>query len=393
MNNRVNILCDFNNGTYDTGNASLLALNDFFHVFHYPNIESGEMNSVAGCEGDPFYVWLPFRVETAKVNSIAPIFKTARILIVAIKANEDDFIVEELNIDVSSSCLFGNAQQVNYQKTKGYQSYVGDPYNNVSLVNDSSMTVGTMTGYGLRAAFVLRYDYWASILNTLPGGTTCKNDINNDIQNVNNSWSNLASNGWSLVLRFSADVIGYDGTISPFQAQTTIECLPIGATPDDGPSYINNVNFYDSEGNPVTGIIPGSQTRISSVYTPDGDGAALPAGFNAYWGAIWADIVNQGGVTLRRWASTEIPSEASSPFISATPLAGYTSYSKGNATMNIAASGIVIIETIYDDTVQNWSAKATGLLIGSRLGFQSTSINYDTGIAAKGDQGNIILQD
>lgn len=395
MNNRVAILSDFQNALYDAGNPALLNLVDYMRCYHYPNRGENPRNSIAGYEGDPIYIQVPFRVETAVVGGIAPILGKVQIQIVAIKTGKQDFVIDQWTANVDASCKFNGQQSVNVNQSKGYISYPGDPYNSVSLTTDPADDAGTMKAFMLQYGLVLRYDYWTSILTTNVGGVTCNNDISNDIENVNNSWSNLASKGWALVVRFNAEVKGYDGIVTPFQAQTTIE-LPASTTgPDSGPSYGSVIEYYDTNGSPSPSIISGGKTWIRVVFNTNG--VALPDPFDDYWGTIWADLFN-GGPSSRRFASTEYASENDSPFSDAgvvlgslllaadgTPLqAANGSYlhngtaptiNESNGNIRIATyANQVVLETIYDDSITGWGAKGNQIIFYSRIGFKVAEV-------------------
>lgn len=392
MNNRVNILSDFQNAGYDSGDASLLELVDFIRCYHYPNRGVNPRNSIAGYEGDPIYIQVPYRIENALRNGITPMNWQVRLLIVATKNGKEDFVVESYIANLSATCKSNGQQAINISDTKGYTTYEGDPYNSISLKADPTNDVGTKKGYTLQYGLVLRYDYWNQILTTNIGGTTCDNDINNDISNVDNSWSNLASGGWDLKIRFYAEMKGYDGTITPFQAETAINCAT-GLTPiTAGPAYSTLINYFDSNGNITPGIVAADKTRIRVTFT--GDGSELPAPFNDYAGSVWADLFN-GGPASRRFASTEYNSEVGSPFSDPGNLIGaivydssgqpvidsngnnihdvqipITNRSDGNVRMATYSDGTIVLETIYDDTIMGWGNKLGQIIISPRLSFK-----------------------
>lgn len=400
MNNRVAILCDFNNASYDTGNPNLLGLWNHLWCFHYPNRGENPRNSIAGVEGDPVYVQVPFWVETAKVNDVQPVLENATISIVATKQGKTDFVVESWTVQTGSACRSGNRQNVNIQQTKGYTSYPNDPYNSASFMVDNrpANNKGTKLGFLMQYAFQLRYDYWNGILTTAIGGASCNTDINNDIANVNNSWSNLATNGWSFVLRFSANVTGYDNTITPFQAQTTMTVYPGGQLPDTGPAYAPIITYYNENGIMQSGIIAGGQTRIRVKYVSNG--VAIPAPYDSFWGSVLGNLLN-GNPNSQRFASSEYASESGSPFSAPSALLGDVLLTAGGQQMLTAGgtamtaaqgkptyqnasggvwiayykdSGEICMETIYDDTVTNWGLNAGQMIVLPRIGFKVSKV-------------------
>ena len=379
-NNRVAVLGDFNLAGYDTGNAELLSLKDYIRCFHYPYRGENPKNTMVGYEGDPVYVQIPFQVETAAVGGVQPVLGKVQFSIVAVKNGENDFVIETWQTDVSAACRSGNQQSVNINQPRGYISYPGDPYNNVSLAAAPWANSGTKLGFVLQYGFVLRYDYWNSILPLVPGGANCNANINNDIKNVNNAWSNLQTNGWTIVARFYSEVTGYDGTITPFQAQTTISCNSGLALPAIGPYYAVMTKYFDINGNAVNNVIAGSKTRVQVTFTSNG--VAIPSPSNDYWGTIWGDLFS-GGPTTRRFASTEYAYELGTPFSNPgsllTPATVETKNIAGaSIIMGVYTGGIVILETIYDDTVTGWGTKASQILMMGKLGFKANRVLQDS---------------
>lgn len=399
MNNRVAILSAFTNANYDTGNPALMQLVDCIRCYHYPNRGENPRSNIAGLEGDPIYIQIPFRIETAAVNGIRPTLRDVAISVVATKANEDDFVVEKFTFNVPE-CRLNDQQTVNFLQTRGYITYDGDPYNSISLSNDSANNSGTKKAFMLQYGLVLRYDYWNTILTANIGGQSCDTDINNNIQNVNNSWSNLATQGWSLKARVNANVVGYDNTITPFQAETSITCKALGTLPDVGPAYACEIFYYDESAIIVPSPIVGGKTRIRAKFT--NNGTAVPDPFDSFWGSMFSDLLS-GGPTARRFASTEYASESDSPFsdggiqgdvifaadgTQALTAGGeailsetdpITDESNGNIRIATYEDGTIVLETIYDDSITQWGLKDETIIISPRLGFKVVNVMQTAG--------------
>lgn len=401
MNNRVAILAAFQNASYDTGNPLLMELVDYVRFYRYPNRGVNPCSSLAGVEGDPAYVQIPFRIETAAINGVRPVFETVTVSVVAVKTGEADFTVETFTINVPS-CRLNNQQNINFQSTRGYFSYDNDVYNSISLSTDSTYDSGTKKGFVLQYGLVLRYDYWNSIVTANIGGSSCNTDINNSIENVNNSWSNLASAGWDLVFRFDVNITGYDGTITPFRAENTITCQNIGSLPMEGPAYSCEIYYYDEDGIIQSAPISGAKTRIRAKFTTNG--TAVPEPNDAYWGSVYADLIS-GSPTTRRFADTEYTSESDSPFSDPGDLLGDILFSadgrqlltadgkaiqlgvvpdSNNSSGNVRiavyeSAGQVVLETIYNDKITGWGQKGETILIVPRLGFKAVFLETADG--------------
>lgn len=386
---RVNVLCDYQQMGYDQTNPNLFALWDGFHIVRYPDIAANETNNVVGREGDKFIARLPFQLETASVNGVIPLLKSISMSIVAVKSGETDFVVESQNFDISQACTSNGQQIPNISVSRGYQSAPNDPFNTVSLTtNKNYNSRGTKKGYLFNYAFTLRYDSWNSIAATTPGFGNCTN-INNDIPTVNNRWGLLQQNGWGLVLRLNANVQGYDGYLTPYQTQTTVTVYPITALASKGPNYVISTAFYDINNNQVASIQSGTKTKISFTFTPDG--TSIPSNYDGYSVVAWADIYGQGGVTNRRFASTDIPVESGSPFSAAAKNGSpVTFYNTGGLSLNVYSTAVVIAETYYDDTVTNWSQKTLNIILAANISLKDTGLETDGGVDIKTDGGKFI---
>lgn len=405
FNNRVTILCDFQNANYDTGNKNLFGLVDYIRFYPYPFSNMNPRNNVAGGPGDPCLVKIPFWVETTAQGNVLPTLGNVNFQIVAIKTGKADFIVEQYQVDASAFCRVNNQQQIEISETRNYRTYTNDPYNSISISPAPQFNSGTKKAFLMQYGFVIRYDGWTNILPAAIGGQSCNNDINNDGVNVNNNWINLIQNGWSLVVRLSASVIGYDGTVSPFQTQTT---LSIVTAPTEKPDFILNTYYYDANTLVLqSGMIPGGQTLVKFLFTSDGN--PIPSPYDSYWGSVFADIMT-GGPTTRRFASSEKVSEGDSPFAAPSefitdvlldtmgnqildPLgngietgpAPTETFANGNVRIGVYPNGLVILETIYDDTVDKWLAtNRNSFILIPRLGFKLVNALTDP-------QGNYIL--
>ena len=392
---RVSVLCDFNSYGYDQTNSTLLKLWDYNHIYPYPGVLGVGFNTIVGREGDKFVSRIPFQLLTTTVNGISPLLQNIVMSVVAKKTGKADFIIESQTINVGASCSFNGQQTPNISLSRGYNTFPNDPFNLITLKpckDYNGKTGQNLAGYLLSYPFTLRYDYWNSINPSMPGQGNCS-AINNDIQNVNNSWSNLINNGWSLVLRFTANVQGYDGYITPFTFDTSITCLNLGMPALTGPTYVETTTYYDANpssanyGNIVIGILPGSQTRVSMTYTPDG--SANP--FNSVKGTMWVDLLGQGGVNGAWLASTEIPNPSGSPWSAAAKNGMPTTYYANGLSMNIYSNGVITIEGIYDDTVLGWASQNKQIITPGNMTLYNSGIETAGGVPIETAGGRIIL--
>ena len=394
---RVAVLCDFNSYSYDQTNPNLLKLWDYIHCYPYPSVNGGESNNIAGREGEKFMCQLPFQLSTAVSNGVTPVLESIVASVVAIKTGKADFVVESQTINVGSACTSGGVQTPNISISRGFQTFSGDPFNLITLKQASQYNGAggsNLVGFLLSYPLILRYDYWNSINPSLPGQGNCSAPIQNDVQNVNNSWSNLINGGWTLVLRFTLNVQGYDGYVTPYQVQTTLTCNNLGDPATSGPTYVQTTTYYGANANDTTtynqivaGILPNSQTRVSMKFTPDG--STNP--YNAYRATLGIDLVGMGGVLSEQLASTELPAPTGSPWSAPAQNGSPTTFYSNGLSMNIYADGSVIVEGIYDDTVFGWAQQNKQLVIVGNLGLYNSGLETAGGSTIETAGGTQIL--
>lgn len=393
---RTSVLCDFNSYLYDQTNITLMKLWDYCHVYPYPNVLGAGVNTVAGREGDKFVAKVPFQMLTTSVNGVSPLLQNIVMSVVAKKNGKPDFTVESQTINAGASCSFNGQQTPNISISRGYNTFAGDPFNLITLkpCKDYNGASGSgYAGYLFSYPLILRYDYWNSINASIPGQANCNAlGITNDVKNVNNSWSNLQTNGWSLVLRFTAVVTGYDGYNTSFTFDTAIVAANLGIPPLNGPSFVETTTYYDANpssttyGQVVGGLIPASQTRVSMTYTPDG--TTNP--YNSAKGTMWVDLVGQGGGTAAWLASTEIPKVNGSPWSPAAKNGSPVTFRSHGLSINIYSSGVIIIEGIYDDTVLSWANQNKQIISAGNMALYNSGIETAGGETIETAGGRII---
>jgi len=377
---RVAVLCDVDNMDWDQDDVTLLEAVDTFRNYHYPNVDSEPKNNVAGYEGDLIYTEFPFRLQTLPSGTTATL-KLVAMQIVAVKTGKTDFILEEKQFDVSQVRKLENVQTINIEETRNF-TYINDEhleYNKIKLERKDLYDVGTKKGFLFSYPFVLRYEFWNQVILLVEGA---RYNVFENVEKVTNEWSNYADAGWALKLRFFADVEGYDGHVTHMVAEKSITAQKLGRQAfypgDSTPIFTVEVFYYDESGvlightdsTNVEGgsIVIGGRTRIVAKFT----GNPTPPTGSTTYGYIFADLENEGGINLRRFASSEIVSESDSPWTATDPDGAATSTRAfGNARLNIYGITHATIEAWYDDRKENWSDRKNTILIYPRMGFFS----------------------
>lgn len=360
------------NALYDKNNTNLMGLLDTgIESYQYPN-EVTDPHDIEGIPGDPFYNRIKFWVESAVVAGVQPLMQNISIQVAAIKSTKSDFILEEKLFDFSNSEVVNGAQVIEYTGDRGFTTYDGDPRNRVNIVRVPARDSGTKLAYEIQYGLVLRYEYWLSALTL---NTSTQPDIAKEIKDINHLWSNYnGTAGWSLAFRVTFNVKGYNGGVTNFVAMqpmvvnTAINKAKQGVIPG---SQLVQLFFDDGAGGftEVDTILQDAVTRVRATYT--GDFSTLPDSNTLFVGIFFADIPNIGSIFTRRFASTEIASEADSPFSAPDALAGATSsYANGNCRINFFGTNMIVVETYFDPTIYvNAGQIDNGIFIYNRLQF------------------------
>ena len=379
QNDRVPVLCPINQIEWDKSDPSIIESVDTARIYHFPQINYSPRNSVSGWEGDTVYVQFPFRVKEDYAD--IPKIMEAGFQVVVTKAGEEDFILEEKIFDTSLVRKFEGAQTIDIEERKNFIDLPYE-YNVSSLKRDSSfddIVSGSgnesMLGFLAHHAFVLRYDYWNKIIQD---AERFRFSIFKDIETPTEAWNTLQQNGWVLQIRFvceinhGADEANFTET---FDQYWDIDCKAVGDPPDGSPIFESTVEYIDYETGIVTsGISKGGKTIIKRTYI--GDTSNIPAGYNSFFGYIFADYEG-GGITTKRFASTEFDSEDDSPFTAYrdTGRADKT-WASANLRISIFESGNpdgekIELITIYDDVKSEWSFRTENILFYPKLGFMT----------------------
>lgn len=373
QSDRVPILTAFDNADYDQDNGALVTAGAAgFIVYNYPNINTNPANQVRDYEGAPVYAKFPFRIKSQVINGISPSAKQIGMQVVLVKAGESDFVLEGQEFDCSYSnklnaIVAGQPVagiQLDFNTTRGLISYAGDPYNTISLVNDASYNSGVNLGYVFNYAFVLRYETWLSLIQK---SSEFEFPLFSDIADPTERWFALIVAGWTIKLKFYANIEGYDGWVTNLYCYTDIQIKALGSAADAGPVFTAVTKYYDFEtATEVQSILTDKKTLIITTYTrTSGVISGTP------WGYLFETIPSTGSIFNRRFASSEYDSESDSPFTSPGNDPAKTSgHESANVAVNLFGTSYVTVSTIYDDSILNLARNNPNMAIITKLGFK-----------------------
>ena len=355
QSSRVAVLCDYQNMVYDRRDADLLEVSNF-QCYNFPNLSAGNHDMVIATEGQPVLVRVPFTVAVDEVDGVQPVLTNSAVAVVAVKSGEDDFVLDSFTIDAANAKRIDTAQYVNTTISRNFASPAG-PYNEASLVRYGVLDTSTKAGYLFSFGFAFRYEDWYSLV---------PNPFN--LVNANEQWSELIGDGWTLKVRFTATVKGYDGFDTNFVAYTDMELAESNIESD--------VKFYNEAGLEVETILIGERTLIKTTFTGD---LVPPMGTTNLYGFLFLDYIDTGGVAKRRTINSYSDSEQGSPFTAgfADPNADFN-YSSDNAMLNVYINPLdptdITAEmlTWYDETVDSWGANGLQPVVGVQAGFLGT---------------------
>lgn len=379
---RCNLIADFQNQTCDFRNKDLIGLIDYIHCFPYPNYGVAENNTVRGFEGDPVYIEIPFWGETSVIANVSPTLQNIEIQIVATKANENDFILEDKIFDLSAIRKLNDKQTVDIIGDRGFILADGNPFNRSNVIRYEGGDSGTKIAYKLQYAFVLRYEKWLQAVQSQQGANI---DVFKNIEEVTERWKAYNTNGWALRLRFLPSAMGYDGFVTDYTTETDIIIVD---NPESGPVFEKENQYFNLNGTELDGLLQDAPTRIVCNFI--GNPTVFPSGMNEYFGFGFISDSN-GSIFDRRCASTDIAAESDTPFsINDLPvLQNYISQrAENNLRITIFANRIVL------DTIYTPINELKDLLSVFRLGY--TPNNYllqEDGFAFLQEDGFYILRE
>lgn len=345
---RCNLIADFQNQTYDFRNKDLIGLIDYIHCFPYPNYGVAENNTVRGFEGDPAYIEVPFWIETALVANVSPTLQNVEIQIVATKAGENDFILENKVFDLSAIRKLNDKQTVDIIGDRGFILAEDSPFNRSNVIRYEDGDSGTKIAYKLQYAFVLRYEGWLQAVQSQQGANI---DVFKNIENVTERWKIYNTNGWALKLRFLPSAMGYDGFVTYYTAETDVVIID---TPESGPVFEKENQYFNLDGIEVDYILQNEPTRIVCNFI--GDPTVFPVGMTEYAGFAFISD-STGSIFDRRCANTDLIAESDTPFsIDNLPaLQNYISQKAENNLRITIFTDRIVLDTIYAPSQNNES--------------------------------------
>jgi len=250
-------------------------------TFEYPDGD-GEIpiGDHTGWSGDPIFSRVgPFRVNTAAASGISPTIKTVKMQVLAVKTGEDDFVLEEKIIDCSTvrklkatvGGAIGYPQTIDVDEERGFTTYDDDPFNRVRLQRDPDNDFQAMRAYTLEYGFVFRYEYWIAVFPTkgIVNNNTDDEPVVNSITDVTQQWSNFNGvDSWSLQLKFTITIEGYDGAETEFYAFKTLTVKAPSGEADEAPILGGTTQFFDEdETEEINMIVKEGTTLIRTTYT------------------------------------------------------------------------------------------------------------------------------
>ena len=365
---RVNVIADFKNADYDLRETANFELVDYIHCYTFPNYGVFESNNVSGFQGDPAYIEIPFRIETAVVQNTSPTLKTLKVEVVATKTDEDDFVLESKSFDTSLVRKLNNKQTINIENSRGFIYATDSPWNRADLIRDEANDSGTMSAYLLRYAFALRYEEWLEVVMANDGASY---DIFKDIEDVVEAWKRYSTGyGWVLNLRMTAEVEGYNEFVTTYTTETTFDILEEVDPSQDGIVYATQIKYYNEDAEEIEGILKDAPTRIVARF--GGDPTTFPTGMTEFNGYIFVDS-SEGSIFTRRIASSDFDSETDSPFsVTDLPtLNGVVSeFESANLRLSVFGNRIEL-DTWYTPII---GATNVSSFAQSRLGHQQANI-------------------
>ena len=363
QSDRVNILCPLSQIGWDKEITDLIAPWSDLYVNQFPETDLAQgTKNVAGYEGDPIALEFPFTL--LQPSGLSPTILNSGFQIVATKKGGTDYVLEGKIFDTSLVRKLDGVQTIDITETRDFEDMI-DAYRDITLLRDASYDITGAVGFTARYPFVLRYEYWADLLQA---SEQYLYEIFEDIETPTKSWDSLQSDGWSLQVKFKAQATAYDGYTQDYCKYWDITVAAFGDAPADGPALTCQIIYEDiDEDIEVKGLLTGKKTKVTIKWSGDLSGSA----YNSLYAYIFADY-EEGGINTRRFASSEFDADDDCPFTSESlyDLSGSTDgWGSENAHLSVFGNDYVILQTIYDDSIENWTKTKREVLILPRIGF------------------------
>jgi len=369
QSDRVAVLCDFNAVGWDKSTPDLVEAVDNIRIYSFPNIDFDPRVTVSGWEGDPIYAQFPFLFDITQVDGESPTILNCGFQIVAFKEGEEDFVLDEKIFDTSFVRKLEGVQTIDFSESRNFDD-MPDEFNTSSIRREEIFDISNQRGFMASHAFILDYEFWAKLISD---GERNKYPIFEEIESPTRAWNTIQESGWSVKIRFKVEVEGGNGFIETFDQYWDINCKALGEEPDEPPISTLAIKYEQLDnGFETDGISAATKTLITATYT--GDYSTYPDSLTSPFAYIFADVENTGGLTTRRFASTEFNSGENSPFIAPdAPVTDATqSWASENMRINIIGDTKIVAQTIYDESISNWQYRTPNILIFPRLGFYSS---------------------
>lgn len=356
----VTCLGDFNLCAWDKTDPSLFSFTNRGNaIYSYPDDGLTPMGNLDCFEGDPFFVQDSFLVSKSQT------IKNVNFKIVAKASGKADFIFEQKIISCMQMNKVKGIQQLSFLDTRGFISYDNDPRNTILISRDPGNDTTDMAAYVAQYASIVRYEDWISALQlsalTTPGASL--SDLEKDFGTITQRWANYSGvNGWNLYYRFECVVVDNNGFENTFYSDS-----PITIAQSNSSTWSSETQtlqyFTEDESEEIKNIDADNKTLIRLTVN-----GTLPLPFDAsgYYGYMFSQLSNDSSAN-RRFASSEHPSETSSPFTATDEdKSADLSWANGNVRINVYLGSKVVIESLFDAKI--YGANTDDIQLFAKIG-------------------------
>lgn len=277
---RMSTLVDFFNFDYNQDNDALVeTYSGGLALFGYPDVSINPLGDLGVVEGDPIYAEIGVRVQSAQVSSVSPTIKKVMMQVLAVKTDETDTVLEETVLDTSTIKKLhaigttAYPQNIDIDQDRGFITYDDDLFNIVKLVRDPDNDVGTKKAYLFQYGFVARYEYWVVNLPTIGvvDNNTQDLPVGAAVEVVSQKWADYQVDGWSLKVRYTIEVEGYDEHVTVFTADAVLTVNDAETVSVDGPDLWSNIEYIAPDiTQEINGLVEDGQTLIKATYYDGG---------------------------------------------------------------------------------------------------------------------------
>tara|TARA_R110002020_G_C16321697_1_gene774856 strand:- start:476 stop:3166 length:2691 start_codon:yes stop_codon:yes gene_type:complete len=342
---RVMLLADLNEYTFNLDVPDLIFMDNFNFVPHSESDISVSLpNDYKGWIEDGFQIQAPFKLNT----DIGSFLTSLSVDIVAFNEdNNQQFLLQTTNIDLSSAVISMGVQQINVNSTNNFLIDPTSDFKKIDCVNAGSGTHGGINVelYDTKIGVRFNFEEWIALLTANSqyfDATQLNNGLNLLTSNYSTRITFPAPDNYEIRAQLKATVNDGSGTLTDYLfLSNPLKAYYYDLDGRRNPHWVCNIETFDTTGVLIDVILSDNYTDIKATFTKNPAAFPVPDDLVGAWGWLRLDV-QQGTINTPYQISTIYNPIASSPLI---PLPTETKCKLTNL------GGTVLLEARIDDAL------------------------------------------